>query len=99
MTGQNQCHMARSTYCERCLRSPTARAAVSSGMLVTIPEIDFGPLTPANINDTDFDDSTGELPPSKPLHEWTDSLAQVTLAKSLPHRIRVMILVRAVPAF
>lgn len=71
------------------------QASIASGMPVTIPEIDFGPLTPANLNDTDFDDSTVELPPSKPLYEWTDSLAQVTLAMSLPHRIRAMMLVRA----
>lgn len=72
------------------------QASIASGMPVTIPEIDFGPLTPANLNDTDFDDSTVELPPSKNLHEWTDSLAQVTLAMSLPHRIRAMMLVRTV---
>ncbi|OQE19323.1 hypothetical protein PENFLA_c019G01573 [Penicillium flavigenum] len=72
------------------------QASIESGMPVTIPEIDFGPLTPANLNDTDFDDSTVDLPPSKTLHEWTDSLAQVTLAMSLPHRIRAMMLVRAV---
>ncbi|PKY03675.1 hypothetical protein P168DRAFT_270105 [Aspergillus campestris IBT 28561] len=72
------------------------QASIASGMPVTIPEIDFGPLVPANLNDTDFDELAVELPPSKGLHEWTDSLAQITLAMSLPHRIRAMMLVRIV---
>ena len=72
------------------------QASIASGMPVTIPELDFGPLTPANLNDSDFDEWAVELPPSRGLHEWTDSLAQITLAMSLPHRIRAMMLVRTV---
>ncbi|GJP92881.1 Zn2Cys6 transcription factor [Aspergillus niger] len=70
------------------------QTSIASGMPVTIPDLDFDPLIPTNLNDTDFDESTTELPPAKPLHEWTDTLAQVTLASSLPHRIRAMSMVR-----
>ncbi|OOF94042.1 hypothetical protein ASPCADRAFT_149295 [Aspergillus carbonarius ITEM 5010] len=70
------------------------QTSIASGMPVTIPELDFDPLIPANLNDVDFDDTTTELPPAKPRHEWTDTLAQVTLAASLPQRIRAMSLVR-----
>ncbi|PLN76554.1 hypothetical protein BDW42DRAFT_178446 [Aspergillus taichungensis] len=72
------------------------QASIASGMPVTIPDIDFSPLTPTNLNDTDFDELAVELPPSKGLHEWTDSLAQITIAMSLPHRIRAMMLVQTV---
>lgn len=67
------------------------QASIESGMPVTIPDVEFG--VPANLNDGDFDESS-ELPQSKGLHEWTESLALVTLAMSLPHRIRAMMLVR-----
>ncbi|PYI03210.1 hypothetical protein BO78DRAFT_375535 [Aspergillus sclerotiicarbonarius CBS 121057] len=70
------------------------QTSIASGMPVTIPDLDFDPLIPTNLNDVDFDESTTELPPAKPTHEWTDTLAQVTLASSLPLRIRAMSLVR-----
>ena len=70
------------------------QASIASGMPVMTPDLDFGPLTPANLNDYDFDESTVELPPPKPLHTWTDSLAQATLAMSLSQRINAMALVR-----
>ncbi|KAA8647881.1 hypothetical protein EYZ11_007517 [Aspergillus tanneri] len=70
------------------------QASILSGMPVTIPNLDFTPLTPANLNDVDISESITELPPAKPLHEWTDALAQVILATSLPHRIRAMSLVQ-----
>ncbi|PWY70804.1 hypothetical protein BO94DRAFT_539687 [Aspergillus sclerotioniger CBS 115572] len=70
------------------------QTSIASGMPVTIPDLNFDPLIPSNLNDVDFDDTTTALPPAKPLHEWTDTLAQVTLASSLPQRIRAMSLVR-----
>ncbi|KAI9931801.1 hypothetical protein MW887_010380 [Aspergillus wentii] len=71
------------------------QASIASGMPVMAPELDFGPLIPANLNDSDFDESTAVLPLSKPLHESTDSLALVTLAKSLQYRVRAMDFVKS----
>ncbi|KAH8432794.1 fungal specific transcription factor domain-containing protein [Aspergillus melleus] len=72
------------------------QASIESGMPVMTPDLDYGALSPANLDDVDVDDSTVELPPSKPLHEETRSLIQVTLAKSLRHRIKTMIFVKNV---
>jgi hypothetical protein len=66
------------------------QASITSGMPVMTTELDFGPLTPLNLNDPDFDESTLEPPSPASLSEATDSLAQITLASSLAHRIRVM---------
>ncbi|OXV09646.1 hypothetical protein Egran_02591 [Elaphomyces granulatus] len=72
------------------------QASMASGMPVMVPDVDFSPMTPANLNDLDFDESISELPISRPLHEWTDSLPQVSLAMGLSHRIKVMTLVKNV---
>ena len=72
------------------------QASMASGMAVMVPDVDFSLMTPANLNDLDFDESISELPLSRPLHEWTDSLPQVSLAMSLPQRIKVMALVKNV---
>jgi Fungal specific transcription factor domain len=69
------------------------QASMAAGMQSIVPDLDFTHLSPSNINDSDFDESSFELPPSKPLHEWTNSLAQVTLAMSLPQRLKVTSLV------
>ncbi|PLB54057.1 Zn2Cys6 transcription factor [Aspergillus steynii IBT 23096] len=70
------------------------QASVESGMPVMTPDLDYRALSPANLDDADFDESTAELPPPKPLHERTDSLAQVTLAISLSQRIKAMVFVK-----
>ncbi|KAK1148145.1 hypothetical protein N8T08_010787 [Aspergillus melleus] len=70
------------------------QASIESGMPVMTPDLDYEALSPANLDDVDFDDSTVELPPSKPLQEETKSLTQVTLAKSLRHRIKTMVFVK-----
>ncbi|RHZ57500.1 uncharacterized protein CDV56_108101 [Aspergillus thermomutatus] len=69
------------------------QASIESGMPVAIPDFDFGPLMPTNVNDADYDEFTADFPPAKPLHEWTDTLMQVTLASSLRQRIQMMSLV------
>lgn len=66
------------------------QASITSGMPVMTPQLDFEPLTPLNLNDADFDESTSEPPSPHPPSEETDSLAQITLATSLAHRIKVM---------
>lgn len=70
------------------------QASVAASMPSIVPDIDFDQLAPANLNDADFDESTTELPPSKPLYEWTDSLAQVILAMSLAQQVKVVALIR-----
>ncbi|KAJ5477448.1 hypothetical protein N7539_007592 [Penicillium diatomitis] len=64
--------------------------SIVSGMPMMAPEMDLGPLTPLNLNDTDFDESTSEPPVAAEIEEETDSLAQVTLATSLAHRMKMM---------
>ncbi|CEL06993.1 hypothetical protein ASPCAL10160 [Aspergillus calidoustus] len=71
------------------------QASIASGMPVTIPDMDFGPLTAANLKDTDFDESVDELPPGRPTSEWTEALPQVLLAGSLRTRIRTMLFVQS----
>ncbi|KAJ5545837.1 hypothetical protein N7494_003422 [Penicillium frequentans] len=70
------------------------QTAIAAGMPVMTPALDLSPLTPSNLNDVDFDESTTELPLSRPMDEETDSLAQITLAQSLALRIRTMNLVQ-----
>ncbi|KAL2808285.1 hypothetical protein BJX63DRAFT_39821 [Aspergillus granulosus] len=71
------------------------QASIVSGMPVTIPDLNFDPLSPTNLNDSDFDDSMDQLPTSRPTHEWTDALPQVLLAASLRTRIQAMAFVQS----
>ncbi|KAJ5623853.1 hypothetical protein N7510_000162 [Penicillium lagena] len=66
------------------------QTSVESGLPVMNGGMKFGHMTQANLNDCDFDESTTELPASRPLHEWTDSLSQITLAASFPRRMMAM---------
>ena len=68
----------------------TVQASIVSSMPLTAPECDFAPLLPSNINDADYDESTTSPPAARPLSEWTDSLAQISLATSMAQRIRVI---------
>ncbi|KAJ5106453.1 hypothetical protein N7456_003128 [Penicillium angulare] len=66
------------------------QASMTAGMPVITPEIPISSLIPSNLNDADFDDSSSELPPPRPLDEETDSLYQIILAKSLEQRTRAV---------
>lgn len=66
------------------------QASTEFGMPVMTLGMTFDHIALANLDDCDFDESTTELPASRPLHEWTDSLSQITLASSLPHRMMAM---------
>ncbi|KAL4884871.1 hypothetical protein BJY04DRAFT_214753 [Aspergillus karnatakaensis] len=66
------------------------QASISAGLPSSIPDVDFGPLTPSNLIDDDYDESTSELPLARPTTEVTDSLWLIILANSLPSRIRAM---------
>ncbi|ESZ95928.1 hypothetical protein SBOR_3741 [Sclerotinia borealis F-4128] len=70
------------------------QASTAASMPSIVPDIDYNQLAPSNLNDADFDESTTQLPTSKPLYEWTDSLAQVTLAMSLAQQLKVVSLIR-----
>ncbi|KAJ5678791.1 hypothetical protein N7462_007035 [Penicillium macrosclerotiorum] len=66
------------------------QVSIAAGMPVMTPALDFGPLTPANLDDGMFDESTLELPPPMPLEEETSASSQIILATSLSRRIRIM---------
>ncbi|KAL4922024.1 fungal-specific transcription factor domain-containing protein [Aspergillus aurantiobrunneus] len=66
------------------------QASIVSGMPMAIPDVDFGPLTPRNVCDGEYYDQIAELPPARPLTERTSALMQVTLAASLPQRIKAI---------
>ncbi len=70
------------------------QSSILSGMPITIPDIDFTPLMPLNICDVDYHPDMTELPPAKPLTEWTDTLTHITLGMSLSARIRAMAMVQ-----
>lgn len=64
--------------------------SIVSGMPLMIPELGFESLIPANLNDSDFDETTGPLSPAKGLDEETDTRFQIRLAVSLPQRIKTV---------
>ncbi|ORY04551.1 hypothetical protein BCR34DRAFT_55292 [Clohesyomyces aquaticus] len=72
------------------------QASMNTGMPALSPEADFTPLVPSNLDDSDFNDTCTQLPPSKPMSIMTDSLAQVYLASSLSQRTRALSLLQKV---
>ncbi|KAJ5713859.1 uncharacterized protein N7483_011040 [Penicillium malachiteum] len=66
------------------------QTSIAAGMPVLTPALEFSPLTPSNLNDADFSDTSPELPTPKPLDVETDTLPQILLANSLAKRIRIM---------
>ncbi|KAJ5934295.1 hypothetical protein N7466_003842 [Penicillium verhagenii] len=70
------------------------QTSIAAGMPVMTPALDFSPLIPSNLNDTDFDESTTELPTPRSMEVETDTLAQIILAQSLARRIQTMNLVQ-----
>ncbi|KAF2490806.1 hypothetical protein BU16DRAFT_135299 [Lophium mytilinum] len=71
------------------------QASINAGMPIVAPDVDFTSLVPLNIDDSDFDSTSTELPIGKPLSVMTDTLAQVYLASCLPQRIKLMTLVQS----
>ncbi|KAI9699963.1 MAG: hypothetical protein M1836_002497 [Candelina mexicana] len=69
------------------------QASLTSGMPATIGENDFTCSSPANIDDSELFEDMTQRSSSRPLDVWTDSLFQVTLAESLPLRLRAVRLV------
>lgn len=65
------------------------QASITSGMSIMTPQLNPQSSSPANLNDSEFDETTTELPKSRPMNERTDTLALIILAKSLSHRIHV----------
>ncbi|KAL3480996.1 hypothetical protein BJX99DRAFT_194771 [Aspergillus californicus] len=68
------------------------QASIASGMPVAIPNADFEFLTPAHIDDDEFDRwlPGGTLPLDKPSDELSDASIQIALAHSLRQRIRAV---------
>ncbi|KAJ5758050.1 uncharacterized protein N7511_006744 [Penicillium nucicola] len=66
------------------------QASITSGMPIMTPLVDFTRLSPANLNDVDFDESSTEIPAPEALETPTDTLALVILARTLSHRVSAM---------
>ncbi|KAL4799547.1 hypothetical protein BDV19DRAFT_355267 [Aspergillus venezuelensis] len=66
------------------------QASITLGMPIEISHLDPHSLVSVSINDRDFDETSPELSPTRPEYEWTDSIAQVTLASSLVARVQAM---------
>lgn len=64
--------------------------SIVAEMPVMAPQVDYEALSPSNLSDNDFDESTAVLPFPKSLNEWTETLASVSLAATLSPRINVM---------
>jgi hypothetical protein len=60
------------------------------GMPLVIPELNSSSVIPSNLDDTQFDESSTNLPTCRPIHVYTDSLYQVVLAASLPQRMKAL---------
>ncbi|KAH6881747.1 hypothetical protein BKA58DRAFT_7227 [Alternaria rosae] len=74
------------------------QTAVMTGIPLVIPELGSYCPVPANLNDEDFDESSAKLPSPRPLCDLTDSLYQVSLAMSLPQRVKAFWVVqRSIP--
>jgi len=73
------------------------QASMGVGQPVSAPDIDFTPLLPSNIDDSEFNEQSAVLPESKPLTVLTDSLYQVCLASCLPQRIKAVSLLQGAP--
>ncbi|KAF2809441.1 uncharacterized protein BDZ99DRAFT_531755 [Mytilinidion resinicola] len=71
------------------------QASINAGMPIVAPDVDFTSLVPHNLDDSDFDLASTELPTGKPLSVMTETLAQVYLASSLTQRIKLMTLVQS----
>ncbi|CAG5158975.1 uncharacterized protein ALTATR162_LOCUS5351 [Alternaria atra] len=70
------------------------QASMMAGMPLIASDLDCYNPVPTNLNDEDFDEPSTKLPPSRPLDDLTDSLYQVYLAMSLPHRFKALSLVQ-----
>ena len=66
------------------------QTSLTHGMPTMVREGDFQCFSPANVNDIDLFEAMTELPESKPSHEFTDSLTQLILVKSLSRRLMAL---------
>ncbi|KAI9880681.1 MAG: hypothetical protein M1830_001314 [Pleopsidium flavum] len=69
------------------------QTSLTCGMPTMVRGADFNCCSPANVDDLDLFEVMTEYPVSRPLNEWSDSLSQVTLARSLPQRLEAISLV------
>jgi hypothetical protein len=67
--------------------------SLDSGMQPLFSTDDFDTLPPANIDDSEIDETTKVAPASKKSTEFTDTSIQITLLKSLPIRLKTIKLI------
>jgi hypothetical protein len=70
------------------------QASMFTGMPIVLPELKSLQIVPANLNDSDFDESSLELPPSHPMTIHTDNIYQVYLASTLHDRLKALSLIQ-----
>ena len=65
------------------------QASFDHGLPTLVSQLHYDTNAPRNLDDEDFDDTTTELPPSKPTKEYTFSSFQHLARKSLPLRLEL----------
>jgi len=61
--------------------------SLATGMPAAIRSNDFSLRSLLNIDDRDLTEEMNTYPPEKPLHEWTDSIAQIALSQTMKERL------------
>ena len=64
--------------------------SIDAAMPPLLTPEDYDTRSPANLGDDDFDQTTGDIPPSRPKHYFTTSSLQNLLCQSLPVRLRIL---------
>lgn len=63
--------------------------ALASNLPCSVREGEYTCRPPGNLDDTDIYPEMAQLPPSKPIDEFTNNQLQAYASRTLPHRIRV----------
>ncbi|KAL4897771.1 hypothetical protein BDV59DRAFT_190611 [Aspergillus ambiguus] len=71
------------------------QVSMERGMPPSVDESDYDTAPPRNINDSDIQEASEELPPERPLTELTDCSFQSVLLKSLPLRLKACALMHS----
>ncbi|KAL5359767.1 hypothetical protein BJX96DRAFT_174658 [Aspergillus floccosus] len=69
--------------------------SMERGMPPSVDESDYDTAPPLNINDSDIQEASEELPSEQPLTELTDCSFQSVLLKSLPVRLKICALMHS----
>lgn len=63
--------------------------ALASNLPCSVREGEYTCRSPSNLDDTDIHPDMAQLPPSKPIDEFTNNQLQAYASRTLPYRIRV----------